>query len=128
MSLHAYRYTGDYDTEIVDIFDGTAGSPCYNPCLSTKVHNKNENNLHKLLKVFFQLFGSTVANEKTSLNYSTIDLTFDQDITITKSYYAPVSFTKLFSDLGGSLGLWLGIGIIQICILVVNFAARLRKD
>ena len=64
--------------------------------------------------IFFQLFGSTVANEKTSLNYSTIDLTFDQEITITKSYYAPVSFTKLFSDLGGSLGLWLGMGSLQL--------------
>ena len=68
-----------------------------------------------------------VANEKASTNFTTIDITFDQEVTIMKSYYAPVSFTKLLSDLGGSLGLWLGIGIIQICILVVNFAAKLRK-
>ena len=30
-------YLGDYNTEIVDIYDGTAGSPCFNPCLTTKV-------------------------------------------------------------------------------------------
>ena len=57
---------------------------------------------------------------RKDLNQSTLDLTFDQEVTITESYYAKVSFTTLFSDLGGALGIWLGVGIIQMCIVMIN--------
>ena len=43
-----------------------------------------------------------------------IQLTFDQTVTITESFYPGISPTKIFSDLGGSLGLWLGVGVVQI--------------
>ena len=52
--LHIPRYTGDYNTEIVDIFDGTAGSPCYNPCLSSKVKMETIN-AQRLLNDFLSV-------------------------------------------------------------------------
>ena len=69
-----------------------------------------------------------VSNENSDSAYSTFDVTFDQVVTVTESRYPDISFTKLFSDLGGSLGLWLGIGIIQICIIFVNYASKFKKS
>ena len=62
-----------------------------------------------------------VSNERSN-KASQLDITLDQVVTVTESRYPPISFSKLLSDLGGSLGLWLGMGIIQICVLVVNLA------
>ena len=65
---------------------------------------------------------------RKDLNLSTLDLTLDQEVTITESYYAKVSFTKLFSDLGGALGIWLGVGIIQMCIFMTNFGQTVLQN
>ena len=48
--------------------------------------------------------------------YSTtiIKLTLDQTVAITESFYSSLSWTKLFAELGGSLGLWLGVGMLQM--------------
>ena len=55
-------------------------------------------------------------------NYSKVDLTFDQTVTISESYYPSPSLTVLLADMGGSLGLWLGVGIIQLFAYASNFA------
>ena len=69
--------------------------------------------------ICLQIFGSMYTNEiRKDKNNSVLDITFDQEVTITESYYAKVSFSKLFADLGGALGIWLGVGIIQMCIFV----------
>ena len=65
---------------------------------------------------------------RKDLNLSTLDLTLDQEVTITESYYAKVSFTTLFSDLGGALGIWLGVGIIQMCIYLTNFGQTVLQN
>ena len=70
-----------------------------------------------------------VSNERSDDDgLSTFDVTLDQVVTITESRYPKMSFAKFFSDLGGSLGLWLGVGIIQICVLIVNLVSKLRKS
>ena len=53
---------------------------------------------------------------------SGLDITLDQMVTVTESRYPEMSFTILLSEIGGSLGIWLGMGIIQICVMVVNLA------
>ena len=69
-----------------------------------------------------------VTDKPTSYGHSYLDITLDQEVTVVESRFPEMSFTKLFSDLGGSLGLWLGMGIIQICVLVVNMAfSKLRR-
>ena len=61
-----------------------------------------------------------VSREKNSNEFTTIDITFDQLVTISKTFYPRLSFTKLFTDLGGSLGLWLGVGLKQMCLFGLN--------
>ena len=55
-----------------------------------------------------------------SRSYSTIDLTFNQAVTVRESFYKTLSYSELFSALGGSLGLWLGVGIMQIIEHLAN--------
>ena len=69
-----------------------------------------------------------VSDARSDSAFSTFDVTLDQVVTITESRYPKMSFAKFFSDLGGSLGLWLGVGIIQICVLLVNLVSKLRKS
>ena len=38
-----------------------------------------------------------------------------------ESFFAPLSMTELFSQLGGALGLWLGLGVMQIVEKASNF-------
>ena len=47
-------------------------------------------------------------------DFSKIELTLDQSVLVTKSFYPSLSLSRLFSDLGGAMGLWLGLGIIQL--------------
>ena len=57
-----------------------------------------------------------------------VEVTLDQVVTVTESRYPKMSFTKLLSDIGGSLGIWLGMGIIQLCVILVNLVfSKLRK-
>ena len=60
--------------------------------------------------------------------FSVIQLTFDQTVTITESFYPGISPTKIFSDLGGSLGLWLGVGAIQLCINAIEYLSSFARN
>ena len=55
------------------------------------------------------------------MNYTYLWLVFDQRIHVTESFYPKVSLSKFFSDLGGSLGLWLGVGAVQLFLHGFNF-------
>ena len=57
---------------------------------------------------------------------SSFEITFDQTVRITESFYPSPSISTLFADLGGSLGLWLGIGILQLSVNVIDFIKNIR--
>ena len=53
-------------------------------------------------------------SRKSFINTNVIKLAFQDEVIITKSEYAPLSISELFSTLGGVIGLWLGVGMLQI--------------
>ena len=59
--------------------------------------------------------------------YSAIFLTFDKTVTITETRFPRVDVAKLFADLGGSLGLWLGVGIVQLISYLLQFLLYLKN-
>ena len=60
-----------------------------------------------------------VAHDKVAAAKQTyIDIAFDQEVT--ESYYPELSFTTLFAEVGGSMGLWLGLGLLQFATIFVS--------
>ena len=53
-------------------------------------------------------------SRKSGMNQSLVKLAFQDEVIITKSDYAALSISELFSTLGGVIGLWLGVGMLQI--------------
>ena len=43
-----------------------------------------------------------------------LTLSFDDTVEIMEYKFASLNFTKLCAEIGGALGLWLGLGIIQL--------------
>ena len=61
-------------------------------------------------------------------NYITrIMITFDQTVSITESFYPTLSISELFSDMGGSIGLWLGVGLLNICFYFVDSIHYIKR-
>ena len=46
--------------------------------------------------------------------YSTIHLAMEQDVEVTEYYFPEFSLSNFLSNLGGILGLWLGVGVMQL--------------
>ena len=62
-----------------------------------------------------------------SWNATWFDFTFDQTVTVTRSFYPDLSWTKFFSEVGGSLGLWLGLGVLQMFLNVFESLKRFQE-
>ena len=54
-------------------------------------------------------------------------ITFDQTVEISESFYPSLSIAELFSDMGGTIGLWLGVGLLQICFYFVDFTFYIKS-
>ena len=53
-------------------------------------------------------------SRKSGMNLSLVKVAFQDEVIITKSEYAALSISELFSTLGGVIGIWLGVGMLQI--------------
>ena len=95
------------------LFDGTRLSNCSKPCLSTKV-SKILNKLYVLFQLLkLKVSGSLI--QRTDFPRTTVFvITINQDVQITEYFYPSFSFSKFLSDFGGCVGLWLGLGTLQI--------------
>ena len=52
---------------------------------------------------------------------SSLVFTFDQSVTLYDSDFPGFDWVAFFTDLGGSLGLWLGVGVAQVVEIVLNW-------
>ena len=85
----------------MDLPDGTAVSDCGLPCSQTSVKSK-------LISV------STRSQDIDNM----LMITFMNTITVTSYNFPPFSFSSLLSQVGGSVGLWLGMGLLQVGYLL----------
>ena len=69
--------------------------------------------------------GSCISSSPKYSYYTLFEISIDQRVKITESFYATSSLAEIFSSLGGALGLWLGLGIMQIVEHVTNFGGKL---
>ena len=88
------------------LHDGRQKSTCPLPCSTFHVESKYQSE----------------ADEK----FPVIHLNLIQDITVTKTEFLKFTFEKFLSDVGGSMGLWLGLGILQSFELFTNYVCRIR--
>ena len=73
-----------------------------------------------LLIIVLKVSGTLLGNEVWEDYPAAIVLSFDQTVRVTESFYPSLSLTDLCANLGGSLGLWLGIGLLQIFFYAVD--------
>ena len=74
-----------------------------------------------------KVVGTELSEKATSGNLSsssTLIFSFDPEVVIERSDYPAFNWTTFFSDLGGSLGLWLGLGVSQLLEFTVKHFLR----
>ena len=49
-----------------------------------------------------------------------IGLKFDEMVTVTESFFPPASIPNFMAEIGGILGLWLGVGTLQIFLYAIK--------
>ena len=79
------------------------------------------------IDISIKISGSFISSKIWENYESCITIAFDQTVDITETFYPSISFSELFSDLGGSIGLWLGAGLLQICFYFVDFIYYIRR-
>ena len=103
----------DFTNKVIpytDLVLGTAVNDCPLPCTTTQI-----------TAVFL--------DEKTEKNskYSKIDIAFSDTVTVTKNVFPKFNPAEFLSELGGSMGFWLGLGVVQTLELVFGFVRRAFK-
>ena len=94
-------FSGNSTISYGDLVDGTQPSPCPLPCTTTYTYIR-------LLAEYPRVY-----------NNSQLDITFSNQMKVTTTSFLPFHLSSLLSDLGGSMGLWLGLGVVQARQLVL---------
>ena len=76
------------------LVDGTDVSPCPLPCTQTRTRVSK--------------------SHSTKLSVPVIRINFLRDMAVTKTDFLAFSLNRFLSSVGGSLGLWLGLGMVQL--------------
>ena len=87
-----------------NLWGGSKPSPCPLPCTTTYTDTRLLSNIPAKLG-----------------NTSFIDLHFSNTMKVTTTDFLPFYLTTLLADLGGSMGLWLGLGVLQVIQLLLSY-------
>ena len=100
--------TGLYD--FGDLFDGSQRSTCPLPCSTYSVDSR------------------LISDEITTRNISVLNLSFNQHVVVTRHSAIKFTFASFLSDVGGGLGLWLGLGVAQFLDALVAWGTSFAKN
>ena len=53
-------------------------------------------------------------------DYPGLSFSINQEVDVTESHIPKFSVSKFLAELGGSLGLWLGVGVVQLLSMGVS--------
>ena len=76
-----------------------------------------------LLQIHGSLSSSNIGDYR---NRTAFAFTIDQTVIITESFYPKFKLPKFLSDTGGAVGLWLGLGMVQLIQYFVTGAQMFR--
>ena len=69
----------------------------------------------KLKKLFLtQIEGSLISSNFKDDNETIFDFTLDQTVSITEAFYPNFDLLEFLTSTGGAVGLWLGLGLVQV--------------
>ena len=94
------KWANSTDYDINDLFEGVELSQCHLPCTTTNL-------VTRFLAERFD-------------DESIIKIIFGESMTVTTTDFVKFNIVTFLSDVGGAMGLWLGLGIIQFLQLVVR--------
>ena len=92
---------------------GVSPSPCLEPCTQTSVT---------------LVYSDTQMLKWYGTTYPTISIQYNPSVEVTTHFFSEFQVLVVFQDLGISLGLWLGVGAIQVMEPVARFLfIRLKR-
>ena len=103
--------TGDksnFSEKYKNIILGTLESDCLPPCTSTNI-----------ISVFLD-------EKKENFTRSRIDITFSNKVSVVLTDFPKFNIAMFLSSCGGSMGMWLGVGVVQTVEMVVSTVWRLK--
>ena len=68
-----------------------------------------------------------ISEEMTAANWSYLTISMDQTLLLHRSSFPPFNWATYLAALGGIVGLWLGLGIIQLLPIVGEKVDTQRK-
>ncbi len=95
-----------------NFFVGNTKSECNIPCKQTSVSSIINSKTFQL-KVFPKISSRLIEKRKMKLA-NVIRMNIDPLVEITESYFPDFSLSGFLADCGGSLGLWMGLGAVQL--------------
>ena len=90
-------------------------------------HYKTGGMIHAFICNNRQITGFKIKQETWAFTHTQLAFLIDDTVEITEYRYAGLNFSKLCAEIGGALGLWLGLGIIQLFHEALYMVKRLQQ-
>ena len=104
--------TSTFSKAMEDLFVGTKMSDCLVPCTSTRI---------KTVFLDEKLYGHT------GKGASRIEITFSDSVDTYINEFPTFNISSFLAEIGGAIGLWLGLGVIQIMENIIRILLKANR-